>query len=141
MRIRLKRCVWISLLAFALLGLAGCSGTPDVNGQSLPPGPSEGSQSTGERPGQASQAATPATGSFDCAGADPHPIGQSIAATYEVSYEQVMRWFCEGYSFENILIALETGEAVEIPAETLLQMLQEKEWEEIWAEVGFTDEQ
>ena len=65
MRIRLKRCVWISLLAFALLGLAGCSGTPDVNGQSLPPGPSEGSQSTGERPGQASQAATHAKGSFD----------------------------------------------------------------------------
>jgi hypothetical protein len=77
-------------------------------------------------------------GDADCTNLNPHPIGASIAADYEVSYEQVMTWFCGGYSFENILIALETSEAVDVPADTLLQMLLEKEWEEIWVEVGLT---
>ena len=79
------------------------------------------------------------TGDTQCTDTDPHPIGQSIAETYDVSYQQVMGWFCSGYSFENILIALETSQAVDIPPETLLQMLLEKEWEQIWAETGFTD--
>ena len=87
----------------------------------------------------------PATGTLadpsPCQEGDPHQIGESIAQTYEFSYEQVMTWFCEGYSFENILIALETSEAVGVPAEALLQMLQDKEWEEIWTDIGFTGSQ
>jgi hypothetical protein len=75
-----------------------------------------------------------------CTETDPHPLGLSIAETYDIRYEQVMTWFCSGYSFENILIALETGQATDIPPETLLQMLLEKDWEEIWAEIGFTGE-
>lgn len=86
----------------------------------------------GEAPGEPAD-------SYACADSNPHPIGESIAATYEVSYQQVMTWFCGGYSFENILIALETSEAVDVPADTLLQMLLEKEWEEIWREVGFVE--
>lgn len=78
------------------------------------------------------------TADTNCTDLNPHPIGASIAADYEVSYEQVMTWFCSGYSFENILIALETSEAVDVPAEALLQMLLEKEWEQIWLEVGLT---
>jgi len=74
-----------------------------------------------------------------CTYTDPHPIGQSIAETYDVSYQQVMDWFCRGFSFENILIALETSEAVDIPPGDLLEMLLEKEWEDIWQEIGFTD--
>ena len=66
-----------------------------------------------------------------------HPIGRSIAESYTVSYEQVITWFCSGYSFDNIMIALETGEAMDIPPETLLKMLLEREWDEIWDEIGF----
>jgi len=73
-----------------------------------------------------------------CTDPDPSPLGQDIARTYAVSYEQVMTWFCEGYSFDNIMIALETSEATHVPAETLLQMLLEKDWETIWQEIGFT---
>lgn len=80
--------------------------------------------------------ATP-TVDIHCSESDPNPIGQDIASTYNVSYEQVMTWFCQGYSFDNIIIALETSEATEIPAETLLQMLLEKDWETIWQEIGF----
>jgi hypothetical protein len=77
---------------------------------------------------------------FDCAGGDPHPVGVSIAGTYAVPYEQVMGWFCSGYSFENILVALETGDAAGVPADNLLLLLQEKEWEEIWDELGFVED-
>jgi hypothetical protein len=76
---------------------------------------------------------------INCTDTNPHPIGQSIAGTYALSYQQVMIWFCSGYSFENILVALETSEAVDLPADMLLQMLLEKEWEEVWAEIGFLD--
>jgi hypothetical protein len=78
---------------------------------------------------------------FNCTNTDPHPIGQGIAGSYELSYQQVMTWFCNGYSFENILVALETSQSVDLPADTLLQMLLEKEWEEIWYEIGFIDNQ
>lgn len=77
---------------------------------------------------------------FNCADTDLHLIGKSIAETYEVPYQQVMTWFCSGYSFENILIALETSQAVDIQVDTLLQMILEKEWEEVWAEIGFVDD-
>lgn len=109
--------------------------------------PAEGSQPESQSAPE-SQADSPSSGESEqadeseinanCTDLNPHPIGASIAADYEVSYEQVMTWFCGGFSFENILVALETSEAVDIPAETLLQMLLEKEWEEIWVEVGLT---
>lgn len=73
-----------------------------------------------------------------CMQATPNPIGQSIAETYELAYTDVTAWFCNGFSYENILVALETSAAVNIPADTLLDMLEEKDWEEIWAEIGFT---
>jgi hypothetical protein len=80
-----------------------------------------------------------ATVDYNCTDQNPHLIGQGIAAKYDASYQQVMTWFCSGYSFENIMIALETSDAVEIPADTLLEMRLEKEWEEIWSEIGLTN--
>jgi hypothetical protein len=122
-----------------LLGVAACNlsevpaGNPQPGSQSAPD-----AQTVSPPNGEDAQAAESAVDT-DCTDLDPHPIGASIAADYEVSYEQVMTWFCSGYSFENILIALETSEAVDVPAEDLLQMLLEKEWEEIWVEVGLTE--
>jgi hypothetical protein len=77
---------------------------------------------------------------LDCKSATPDPIAQSIADAYETPYSDVMDWFCAGYSFENIMIALETSEAVDMPAQTLLEMLLEKDWEEIWLEVGLSNQ-
>lgn len=102
-----------------LVGLAACSLGGDSTSQEPPIAWAEG----------------------NCTEADPHPIGENIALTYDVPYDQVMVWYCSGYSFENILIALETSAAVDIPAETLLQMLLEKDWETIWDEVGFAGDQ
>ena len=49
-----------------------------------------------------------------CVGADPHPVGQSLADSYGADYEQVMEWFCEGgYGFGEIMLALKTSEQME----------------------------
>jgi hypothetical protein len=128
------------LLLTVLLGLSACGfgqagGTPagEIDQpQAIAPG-SESSASEPALPEQQNSA------DFDCQGSEPHPIGSNIAQTYEVPYEEVIGWFCEGYSFENILIALETSEATDVPAATLLEMLLEKDWEVIWDEIGLTD--
>ena len=75
-----------------------------------------------------------------CADAEPDPIAESIASTYEVPYQQIIDWYCAGSSFDDILVALETSLATDIPAETLLSMREEKEWEDIWVEIGFTSD-
>jgi hypothetical protein len=148
----------VALLLAALLGLAACS--PGGTGGELPAGddlPSPTAALPGvdretgggagtpapeglPPPATAGPAPSPGTESAGCTGSEPHPIGLSIAGDYDVPYEQVMEWFCSGYSFENILVALETGEATDIPPETLLLMLLDMEWEEIWDEIGFVDQ-
>lgn len=124
----------IGLIAAAILGLTGCANSPSNDAAvkqnaTLP--------LTEPAPPTVSPAVrTPVD--FDCAdSSNRHPVGLSVAETYEIPYEQVIAWHCEGYSFENILIALETSEATGIPAGALLEMLLEKDWEQIWEEVGF----
>ena len=124
MKPRSKNLILAILTVLALIGLAACN-----------TGGGSSDQSDSSVPTIADQAEN------QCPDVDPHPIGESIAQTYDVSYEQVMSWYCEGYSFDNILIALETSQAVDVTADTLLSMLMEKDWETIWDEVGFTGEQ
>ncbi len=79
----------------------------------------------------------------DCLGPDIHPIGQSIAETFpEVTYEQVMVWFCNGAAFEDILLALETAKLSEEQPEELLALLAEgSTWEEIWQSLNLLEEE
>jgi hypothetical protein len=52
-----------------------------------------------------------------------------------------MTWFCSGAYFEDILNALMTEEMVEADADELLHMLAAgKTWDEIWLELGITEE-
>lgn len=76
-----------------------------------------------------------------CYGPEIHPIGQEIASQYEeVTYEQIMGWFCNGAEFENILVALQTAKQTGEPAEIFLEMVAKGQtWEEIWQSVGLTD--
>lgn len=76
-----------------------------------------------------------------CYGSEIHPIGQEIASQYEeVTYEQVMDWFCNGANFEDILVALQTAKQTGEPAQSLLEMLAAGQtWDEIWQSVGLTD--
>ncbi|MDX1687679.1 MAG: hypothetical protein R3248_06820 [Candidatus Promineifilaceae bacterium] len=71
-----------------------------------------------------------------CTEVNPHPVGQSIAEKFEVSYERVMTWFCSGHTFDEILVALQTSGMSDRSAEELLAMRQSKSWDQIWTELG-----
>jgi hypothetical protein len=72
-----------------------------------------------------------------------HPIGASIAEQFPAvtSYDEVMLWFCNGALFEDILNALATEELSGVNAEATLRMIAEGfTWDEIWLELGVTDQ-
>lgn len=77
----------------------------------------------------------------ECPGEGINTIGQGIADEYEfASYEEVMAWFCDGAEFEDILVALQTEELSETPAEEMLVMLAEGfTWEDIWLVVDLME--
>ncbi|MFO7625324.1 MAG: hypothetical protein R6V73_13330 [Anaerolineales bacterium] len=52
----------------------------------------------------------------------PHPVGASIAARYQVEYSLVMSWFCDGYGFGQIMLALETSKLSSEAPEDLLAL-------------------
>jgi hypothetical protein len=73
-----------------------------------------------------------------CAGGSVHPVAASLAASYGVSYEQIMGWFCDGkYGLGEIMHALETGEETGVPAEDLLGLKTELGgWGQVWQGLG-----
>ena len=79
----------------------------------------------------------------DCYPDGVHPIGQGIADQFAetVTYTEVMTWFCNGALFDDILNALITEELSDVEAEdTLVQLAAGMTWEEIWIDLGITDE-
>jgi len=81
--------------------------------------------------------------SSDCYTDGIHPIGESISDQFAIitTYEEVMGWFCNGASFEDILNALITEELTDVDAESTLYMVAEGyTWDEIWLELGVTEE-
>jgi hypothetical protein len=140
-----KRYKFINVLFFIviLFSLAACSSSP-TGGET--PQENQAEADAGSHfllPFVMNQSGTPSgdTDAYDCATNEEHRIGQSIAETFDVPYVQVMTWFCSGFSFDNILVALETSEAVDIPAEALLQMVMDQTWEEVWDQIGFVENQ
>jgi hypothetical protein len=72
-----------------------------------------------------------------CPGDEIHPIGASLAEKYALPYDQVMGWFCAGSLFEDIALALQTGELVEVAVEDLLaQRKLGQSWDDIWKGLG-----
>ena len=125
---------WFLLIALIVLlaaGLAACSGQTPGDG-------SMGTPSGDDRSGVDADPAGDA--GIHCTETDPHPMGQSIARTYDVTYEEVMRLFCSGFAFDNILLAFQTSQQMEeySPRE-LLHMRQTMTWDEIWVEIGLVE--
>jgi alkylation response protein AidB-like acyl-CoA dehydrogenase len=81
------------------------------------------------------------TTAADCPGEKINIIGEGIADEYDfVNYSEVMTWFCSGAEFEDILVALQTEEQTDAPAEEMLLMLADGlSWEDIWLVVGLTE--
>jgi hypothetical protein len=143
------------IVVFMLL-LAGCnttSGQTDNyanNAGNAPNQSSNTSNNSGSAVNQPEQVVenqtevetTPTSGP-DCFGPEVHPVGQSIADQFNelTDYNQVMVWFCNGTQFDDILTALLTEESTAISAADLLDMLHGGlTWDEIWVEIGLTEE-
>jgi hypothetical protein len=55
-----------------------------------------------------------------------------------VEYEEVIRLYCSGFTFDNILLAFATSQQTdfEYSPRELLQMKLTMSWDEIWNEIG-----
>ena len=77
---------------------------------------------------------------INCTDTNPHPVGESIAETFDVPYEDVMTWFCGGETFDDILLALQTSQLADRPVEEILEMKNDVGWEQTWEALGLTQE-
>jgi hypothetical protein len=63
-----------------------------------------------------------------------HPVAAGLAEVYEVDEEEIMGYFCDGFGFGQIMLALQTD--VENYGELLSQREEGLGWGEIWQELG-----
>ncbi len=77
-----------------------------------------------------------------CVEVEPHPIGQQIATTYSAPYEEVMKLFCNGDIFDDIVIAYQTSRLSGLSAAELLDKhaVAGGDWDAVWNEIGLTDQ-
>lgn len=61
---------------------------------------------------------------------------EEISQKYEVSQEDLMKWYRGGRTFQDILKALQTSQLTNIPPEELLSRSMTQSWQEIWKEMG-----
>jgi hypothetical protein len=74
---------------------------------------------------------------MECLSPEAQGLGSSIAGSFEISVEAVMDWYCSGYDFEDILLALQTTAQVQLSADELLYRLgQGQTWDDIWLDIG-----
>lgn len=135
------------LVVFVFLLLAACG--PATQPADVPPagGPATPTPVVppSATPAQTTTAAPPAPESTPpaaaCPDADAAGLAQSIAHGFTfTSAEEVLAWFCAGADFEDIIIALETEEQANVPAEEMLSMLAAGlTWEEIWQSIGLIE--
>lgn len=141
-----KRIMYISIAAGLVIGACGVTSPtqpeiPAAPTQVVLPADGGGETTTPAQSDPAQATTAPDTGTSssgaNCYGEEIHPIGQSISDVYEVSYDQVMTWFCDGYPFEDILQAAISSELSGVPVDDLFAMLDSgKSWDDIWDELG-----
>ena len=76
----------------------------------------------------------------NCSATNPHPLAEGMAETFEITYDEVMTLYCDGYAFSDILLALETSELVDQSPAALLARLRTRSWQDIWDEFGVSPE-
>jgi len=125
---------FIILIVLTAVILAGCQdGLNSISFQSSKATKTaeaqETSDSTGSQQDQEQQAA-------DCTLTDPHPVAVSIADKYQWEYQEIIDWYCIGYPFEDILVALQTSKLADVEPIELLERSAEQDWFEIWEDLG-----
>ncbi len=64
---------------------------------------------------------------------DAHPFGERLAERYETDYETLQSWFCDGFGWGQIMLALQTGKITGDDPAALLEARQDGEgWGQIW---------
>ena len=130
----MKKYLLIAVILSVLFVGAGCQGDAlkSANYQSRPEVGAEADADAGAvtDPGAGVNPET------DCSTLNPHPIALGMVDTYDVSYDQVMTWYCDGYAFSDILLALETSDLADIPVPDLLLLVKDQSWDEIWDDLG-----
>jgi len=62
-----------------------------------------------------------------------HPAGARLAERYEMPYEDLQAWFCQGFGWGQIKLALQTAKLKGVDAADLLQArLDGQGWGQIW---------
>ncbi len=75
-----------------------------------------------------------------CYEGQAHPVGLSLAARYGVPYDDVMGWFCQGFGFGEIMLALQASQYTELTAEELLLLkLELGGWGEVWKHLAMLE--
>lgn len=79
----------------------------------------------------------PSEGYF-CTQADvPHPFGARLAERYDTDYATLQGWFCDGFGWGQIMLALQTGQLTDMDAESFLTARTDGQgWGQIWQELG-----
>ena len=133
----MKKWTLLSLIFLLLLGAAGCgSNSLKSAANSSRPEIAE----IGAAEAQTDSEGTEINPETDCSTLNPHPLAVSMEEKFEVSYDEIMTWYCDGYAFSDILLALETEKLVDLSAPALLSRLRNRSWEVIWDELGVNPE-
>jgi hypothetical protein len=67
---------------------------------------------------------------------DQHPFGARLAERYETDYETLQEWFCDGFGWGQIMLALQTSEITEGDPAALLEARRGGQgWGQIWQEL------
>ena len=75
-------------------------------------------------------------GDNPCDGGFTHPAAEGLADAYEVEYETVIGWFCDGYGLGEIMLALETAKATGgVPEDLLGWKTELGGWGQVWQEL------
>lgn len=61
---------------------------------------------------------------------------KELEDTYEISDQQLMKWYSGGKTFQDIMKALQTSQLAGLSPEELLIRTNTQSWEEIWKEIG-----
>ncbi|MEW6504107.1 MAG: DUF5667 domain-containing protein [Chloroflexota bacterium] len=70
-----------------------------------------------------------------------HPLGVKLSVTYGVAYQSVMGWFCQGFGFGEIMLALQASQHSELTAEEILLLKVELGgWGEVWRHLAMLEQ-
>jgi len=132
----MKKYLMTAVIRSVLISAAGCQGD-GLKSATYQSRPDVGADAEVEVKTDPDAGVNPET---DCSTLNPHPIAQGMVETFDISYDEVMTWYCDGYAFSDILLALETSDLADVPVPDLLPLTENQSWDEIWDDLGVSHE-